>query len=395
MSFRKFKGDYLFDGCKFLDSKTVLITDEKGVVDSIVPLADAGEGIQEFNGILAPGLINCHCHLELSHLKNAIPPGTGLVAFLKSVVQKRNFPPDVVQENIQKAEREMFENGIVAVGDICNQVDAISTKKNSRIRWQSFVEVLSPSDETADANVDHYKQVLASHVRQLPLPHRSVLVPHAPYTISKKSFELINDATANELISIHNQEHPAENELYETGGGEFMEFLKIFGFNSSPFPVTGRSSLKSYLPYFTKSQKIILVHNTFIQEDDIQYAQHYALENNLAIVICLCPNANLYIEGKLPPIEKLVTNNCHIVLGTDSYSSNWQLSIAKEMESLMKMDYFKKMDRLSALEVLLQWATSSGARALGWEDDLGTFKKGKTPGIAVINEDLSGSRKIL
>jgi imidazolonepropionase-like amidohydrolase len=43
----------------------------------------------------------------------------------------------------------------------------------------------------------------------------------------------------------------------------------------------------------------------------------------------------------------------------------------------------------------LQWATSSGARALGWEDDLGTFEKGKTPGIAVINEDLSGSKKIL
>jgi cytosine/adenosine deaminase-related metal-dependent hydrolase len=395
MSYRKFKADYLFDGYKFLDAKNILITNEKGMVESIVPSSEAGEGIEEMKGILSPGLINCHCHVELSHLKNAIPPGTGLIAFLKSVVQKRNFPTEVVLENIQKAEHEMLQNGIVAVGDICNQVDAIPVKKNSKIRWQSFVEVLSPSDEKADMNVDQYKKVLAAHLQQLPSPHRSVLVPHAPYTISKKSFELINEATAGELISIHNQEHPAEDELYKTGRGEFMDFLKIFGFNSTPFPVTGRSSLQSYLPYFTKAQKIILVHNTFIHDDDIEYAQRYAEENNLTLVICLCPNANLYIEGKLPPVEKFISNNCLIVLGTDSYSSNWQLSIAKEMESLMKMDYFKKMDRLSALEILLQWATSNGAKVLGWQDEFGSFEKSKAPGIVLINYDLSGSTRIL
>jgi len=183
--------------------------------------------------------------------------------------------------------------------------------------------------------------------------------------------------------------------LYKSGKGEFLELLEMFGFATSPFGTTGKSSLQSYLPFFNKQQKIFLVHNTFIPAEDIRYALQYAVAHGIQLVFCLCPNANIYIENKLPPVGTLVDAGCHIVLGTDSYSSNWQLSIAKEMQSLIAAPFFHSKPHEVALRLLLTWATSNGAKALGWEDDLGSFAKGKTPGIVLIENDLSSSKRIL
>ena len=88
-----------------------------------------------------------------------IPPGTGLIEFLCSVVTKRNFDPQLIQEEIIKAEKEMYDNGIVAVGDIGNTADTAEVKSKSNIYWQNFVEVLSFTDEKAEENIKHYKSV--------------------------------------------------------------------------------------------------------------------------------------------------------------------------------------------------------------------------------------------
>jgi len=392
MGYYKFKADKLFDGHRFLEQNKVLITDEEGKVEAIVPAEEAGDDVQQLEGILTPGLINCHCHLELSHLKNVIPPQTGLVEFLCSVVTKRDFSPEIIQQEIVKAEKEMYDNGIVAVGDIGNTADTAEVKSKSKIRWQNFVEVLSFTDEKTEETFKHYKSVakkLEAALRTSIIPHRTSLVPHAPYSISPKTFQLINEATKGQVISIHNQEHPAEDELYKTGGGGYLRLFQIFGIDKSPFPVTGKSSIRSVLPYFNNGQTILLIHNTFMPEEDVIWANEYAAIHGLKLVYCVCINANLYIENKVPPIDLLMKHNCHIVLGTDSYSSNWQLSIAKEMEAVQK--YFPHIP----IETILQWATSSGATALGWEDDLGNFKNGKRSGVILIDNGLASSRRLI
>lgn len=390
MNYRKFKADRIFDGYQFHQGK-VLITDEDGIFDNIVSEEEAGENVQQFHGILAPGLINCHCHLELSHLKDVIPPHTGLIEFLCSVVTKRDFSPEVIQEAITAAEKEMYDNGIVAVGDIGNTADTVDVKRKSQIRWQNFVEVLSFTDEKAEENIEHYRKVAATfntvHGSWI-MDNRTSLVPHAPYSISPKTFKLINQLTAGQIISIHNQEHPAEDELYKTGGGEYLKLFKIFGLDQSPFPVTGKSSIRSVLPHFNNGQTIFLIHNTFMPEEDVTWANEYATTNGLKLVYCLCINANLYIENKVPPIDMLMKHNCQIVLGTDSYSSNWQLSISKEIEAIRK--HFPHIPE----ETILQWATINGAKALQWEKKLGSFEKGKKPGISLINMGYSISTKL-
>lgn len=392
MELRKLSASQLFTGYQLLNDGYVLITDREGTCIDIVRKEDAGDGVETMDGILTPGLINCHCHLELSHLKDVIPPHTGLIEFLCSVVTKRDFSPAIIQEKIAAAEKEMYDNGIVAVGDIGNTADTAYVKRKSQIRWQNFVEVLGFTDARAEENITHYKKVAAdleSVLRSSNIAHRSSLVPHAPYSISPKTFELINTHTANQIISIHNQEHPAEDELYKTGGGDYLKLFKIFGIEQSPFPVTGKSSIRSVLPHFKNGQTIFLIHNTYMPEEDVQWANDYAANNGIKLVYCFCINANLYIENKVPPVEMLMRNNVPLTLGTDSYSSNWQLSIAKEIQAVHH--HFPSIP----LATILQWATINGARAMQWDDTLGSFEKGKKPGVVLLSNDLSQSTRLL
>lgn len=104
---------------------------------------------------------------------------------------------------------------------------------------------------------------------------------------------------------------------------------------------------------------------------------------------CLCINANQYIENALPPIEMLRKNNCTIVLGTDSLASNWSLNILDEIKTI------KQNFPAIALEEMLQWATINGAKALQMENDLGSFEKGKKPGVVLIDEQKLAVKSIL
>jgi len=392
MKYRKFKGDKMFNGFGFIDNEQVLITDEHGTVIELSSTQDAGEQIEQFDGTICPGFINAHCHLELSHLKDVIPPHTGLIPFLLDVVGKRDFPMETILDRIEKAEKEMFQDGIVAVGDIGNTANTLETKRNSKIRWNNFVEVLSFSDEMSPKRMQEYNEVLkAFNDAELELEKdhfKSALVPHAPYTISNLTFKEINRLTPGAVISMHNQEHPAEDVLYKTGEGDYLPFLKIFGFDASPFPITGKSALRSCLPHFNNKQRVLLVHNTFIPEEDIAFAIDYAKEHLAGVHFCLCPNANLYIENKMPPILKLMEQGADLVLGTDSYSSNWQLSIASEIKTINE-----RLPEIP-LETILRWATINGAKALEREDELGSFEKGKKPGVVLLDRNMNSKRLI-
>src|SRR5689334_10571723 len=101
MGFLKFKADRLFDGYRFREDE-VLTTTEDGTIADIIPASDAGDDIHHVKGILSPGFINCHCHLELSHMKARISQKSGLVQFVVDVVQQRHFPEEEILAAIEK-----------------------------------------------------------------------------------------------------------------------------------------------------------------------------------------------------------------------------------------------------------------------------------------------------
>jgi len=387
MNYRKFQADKIFTGFEFLDPGHVLIMDEDGKVIEILAEMDAGEGIERYRGILCPGFINAHCHLELSHLKNTIPPHTGLIPFLLDVVSKRDHDQSLILDCIENAEKEMELEGIVAVGDICNTSITLQSKCKSKIKWNNFIEVLGMKDEKAEANLLHYEGIL-DVFNGAATNMKSSLVPHAPYSISNKTFEGINNRTGHSIVSMHSQENPAEDELYAKGTGDFIRLFNKLGLAESPFPVSGKSSLQSCLPYFNKQQRMILVHNTFTTAEDIVFALDHAREHLSGVHFCICANANLYIENQMPPIDLLMKHKAEIVLGTDSYSSNWQLSIAAEIRTIRK-----ELPEIP-LQCILQWATINGARALERDDALGSFEPGKKPGIVLLDNALQAKKII-
>jgi cytosine/adenosine deaminase-related metal-dependent hydrolase len=390
----KFTAERIFTGMEWAAPESVLIMDAEGTVEGIVPICEAGDDILRVEGTLCPGFVNAHCHLELSHLKDAIPPGGGLVPFLKNVVAMRNFDRERITASMQEAERELYANGVQAVGDICNSTDSLAVKTQSRIRWTQFIEVLCLTDRKAAERIAHYRSIRDTFRRQESGEAskeglwRSNLSPHAPYSISPLSFRMIDGETEDQVVSLHNQETPGEDELYRKGTGPFLSLFERLGENANPLPVTGKSSLQSVLPHFKRRQSLILVHNTFTTREDLAFADAYADETGLDLHYCLCPNANLYIEGLMPPVEELMSGDRNLVIGTDSYGSNRQLDIASEMRTLLE-----RVDGLG-LETVLRWATFNGARALRREDELGSLSIGRKPGLVLLDDNLHARRLI-
>jgi cytosine/adenosine deaminase-related metal-dependent hydrolase len=381
--YRKFTSPYIFTGYNLLPAGNVLITDNKGVFTDIVSLKDAGDGIEYFDGIISPGFINAHCHLELSHLKARIPEKTGLVEFVFKIITERHFAEAEILSAIETAEGEMLQNGIVAVGDICNTVHTIAQKKQQQLRYHNFVEVAGfvPAGAQArfDAALETCKQFNAATPRPTTNDQRPTsIVPHASYSVSPELFHLINDHPGNNLLTIHNQETIAEEQFFKERSGDFLKLYEKLNIDISFFKASGKSSLQSWWPNFTKGQSLILVHDVTTTKEDIECIKLSTKNNQLTTAFCLCPNANLYITNQLPDVKMLMQEQCNIVLGTDSLASNHQLSILEEMKTLQQ--HFPEIQTTS----LLQWATLNGAKALQMDDTLGSFEKGKQPGVVLI-----------
>jgi len=379
--YQKFQADQVFTGTQLLDGQPVLVVREDGTIEDIIAKEDAGEDIQQLNGLLSPGFVNAHCHLELSHLKNAIPPHTGLQEFVKQIVSLRKVEEHVIAEAIEKAEDEMFQNGIVAVGDICNTLDTLEQKIKHRIAYYSFVELYD-----LDPTRAHDKIIAGINIQNTFQENciRASLVPHAPYSVSFNLWKLLTEHFESHTITMHNQETKDENDFFETKTGSFLGMYERTKVSLDFFEPTGLTSVRSVLPYFKKAHRSILVHNSFTSVEDIQTVQK-EMPNNFW---CICANANQYIEQTMPPIELLRSQKASIVMGTDSYASNWSLNMLDEIKTIQQ-----HLPQIP-LEELLGWATLNGAKALQMDKGIGSFEKGKKPGIVLI-EGLSNENKVI
>ena len=386
MGYRKFKGDKLFDGYRFLEDDEVLITDEEGTINDIVAPTEAGDDVQQLSGILSPGFINCHCHLELSHMKGLIPQGIGLGKFVLNVVQQRHFPEEEIQQAIEMAETEMLTNGIVAVGDVCNNVLTVPQKTKGRMHYHNFIEASGFNPQIAAQRFQRSVEFFREYAKNYSIPVESnSIVPHAPYSVADELWDLIINFPGNHLFTIHNQETAGENEWFMNKQGELSDLYSAMNIDTDFFKPSGKSSLQTYLQKFLNNQSVILVHNVHTAEDDIVFAKNCGRQLHW----CLCPNANQYIIRQMPNIDLLMKHDCEIVLGTDSLASNHQLSILKEIKTIRQ--HFPSI----GIETMLKWSTSNGAKALQMDSLLGSFEKGKKPGVILIDSIFETSKRIV
>lgn len=374
MQYRKIKATHIFDGYQMLDSNNVLITQYDGTVEAIVAEVDAGNDIEIYEGIICPGFVNAHCHIELSHLYNCIPQGIGLVNFIIQILQQRAAPAEVKWQAMQQAASELYATGTVAVGDICNTVDSLRLKNNSNLYWHNFIEVSGFAPPTAQ---QRYNDMQAVQQQFNQLSANNAIVPHAPYSVSTALFTLINNQATQKIISIHNQEASCENEFLQAKAGNFVRLYQHLGVDIANYQPAAATSFQHWLPLLSQAATIISVHNSFITEPDLVYAQQR--KANQQLYFCLCPNANLYIENCMPPVPLLMAYKANIVIGTDSYASNSKLNMYSEILTLQQ--HFATLP----LATILQWATLNGAKALGIQKQYGSFEKNKKCGVVLID----------
>lgn len=375
---RKISADYVYPVASQPIKNGVVVVDDEGVILDLLPMANANdEHIERFSGIIFPGFVNTHCHLELSHMRGRISEKKGMTGFISELVQERSKTGHIdIAKAIETAEEEMIRNGIVAVGDISNDASTFALKKKQNLLYHTFVEVFDIFPSRADEVFRRGYELAAS------APQSASVAPHAPYTVSRRLLELIRDyAEKNRTtLTIHNQESEGESEMFISKTGKMVEMFNRIGNDLSYFQATGENSLRSILPSFPTDNKTLLVHNTFTSRDDIEWAG--SMNKNL--YWCFCPNANLYIEDTLPDFKAFADANVKCTIGTDSLASNWSLSILDELKVI------SKAAPEIPLETLLTWATKNGAEFLGF-DKLGTIEKGKKPGLVLI-EGMEGSR---
>lgn len=374
---RKISADCIFPVTSEAIKEGVIILNEQAEIVAIDQRANHDPASLEiYSGVLTPGFINTHCHLELSHMKSRVDTGTGLLPFLQSVVAYREIPMEEILDAIAQADQEMYDNGIVAVGDISNKLDTAAQKNQSKLRYYSFIEMFDFLQEgNAQATFEQYQAVFAG--QSTSNGNQKSYVPHSPYTVSKNLFGKVRQHNpADCTVSIHNQETIHENDFFLSKTGGFLDFYKSFGFDISAFQASGKTAIHYALENMNAACRTLFVHNTMTSAADIQAANAWGGER---VYWATCANANLYIENRLPNYQIFLDAQAKMTIGTDSLTSNWQLSILDEMKTIAKYQSYVPF------EELLRWATINGAQALGFEQDLGSFEPGKKPGVLLLD----------
>lgn len=354
------------------DGKILKVLDPEVILSKAEEKTFAGLNSEKLSGVICPGFINTHCHLELSHLKGKIPSGEGLIAFIKNVQQMRKADDSEILDAAAKADEEMEQNGIVAVGDVSNSAITVSIKTKSKLYYHNFIEVFGFDPKNADAV---FSQAIS--VRDQFAPLAATITPHAAYSVSKELFKLIRKEAEqnNSILTIHNQESDEENKLYRYKQGSFLEFYNGLGLDIEFFKPQARNSLQSIVPLLSNQQNVLMVHNTFTSIKDVYFTRRFDRKINW----CFCPEANLYIENALPKVNIFTHHGFNITLGTDSLASNNKLCMLNEMRVLQQ--HFPELE----LKELVEWATINGAKFLGIEDGKGTIEAGKSPGLNLIS----------
>lgn len=384
---RKLSADYIFPISKPPIKNGILLVNESGTImeEVINPetIDYTIDDVEYHSGFICPGFINTHCHLELSYLKDQIPKHSGLNGFIKEIEHIRKNANELTMEKAMiNAENEMIHNGIVAIGDISNNNASFKIKNNSRLYYHTFIEAFA-SDSKKAKFVFEKATTLYNEIRANSKNRMASITPHAPYSLSKDLFCSIKDFSekSENILSIHHQESETENEFFLRKKESDQNNNLHFGVIYSDFAGCGLRPISAISPFLPKNNKILFVHNTVANETDIDFALNYFPQ----VYWCFCPNANLFIEQKLPDFSLFYNRKCKITIGTDSLASNHELSVLKELQCISSNMPFMPLTEL------LKWATRNGAEFMEIQENYGSLEKGKKPGINLIT-NVNGER---
>ena len=364
---RKIAAHYTLIGGEFCRNIVVSVDDQRRVVavDRVTSL-DNMASVEFYPGILIPGMVNAHCHLELSYLRGAIAEKSGFAGFARAIgAVRNNFTSEERLHAASVADAQMWEQGIEAVIDIANDDLVMPLKERSRIEYLTLFEVFGLTTQ----HVDNHKDMASKWAQ-------SSITPHSTYSLQDATFRSAVDEN-NSIVSIHLLESSAEIELYQRQGS-LWEWYERMGWECDFLSYA--SPAKRIVESIAHDKRVVLVHGCEATSNDITTIdKHFTVPATWA----LCPESNRYISDAKPPVEMLRSMGSHIAIGTDSLASARELSMIENMRLLGDIP----------LAEMLTWATKNGAEAMGLSSKIGTIEVGKSPGLVLVEDvDLHNMR---
>jgi cytosine/adenosine deaminase-related metal-dependent hydrolase len=362
-----------------------LALEDDGTIRALGPLADLRRAFPEApeeraQGVLVPGLVNAHCHLELSALAHAVPGGGGLVDWARRLMKTAvETEPGARRQAALDAARAAVRLGTAAVGDVGNRLDAAPAIGEAGLAGVLFHELIGSRDAaTGDALADAARERAAA-APGWPAALEYVPAPHAPYSVGPDLFRRIFAAAAatGRATSVHVAEDEDEIALLRDGTGRWPDLLRGLGVDpATRVPGARPMAYLAALGAFDGPAPPLLVHMVHADQEDRRIAR------DVNATVVLCPRSNLHIGGRLAPVDRLLEDGLRLALGTDSLASTPDLSLWGEMATLAA--HFPSVPAHRWLEA----ATRNGARALGLRAH-GALAPGKRPGVLdVLIDDL-------
>ncbi len=356
--------EYIFDGEILLKDRAVVFDNnvviDIGNVETLKKTYDKADIRDMGKGVLFPGFVNVHTHLELSYLKNKLPRKVGFIEWLKSIMlfKKESLDEKIVAQSIESGIDELIQSGVRAVGDISNTLVSVEYLKKTLPLSVVFFENYSLSLEKSHEIEKNLRENL-KNIQLSARPVRVSAVPHSIYSTNKHLLHYLSAVHQPDLpYSIHYLEHKYENDFVGSQGRLF-EYLNGMGLIDEGLHY---KSAVSYLSSINAAVKnMTFIHCLYADDKDIAFFK------SIDATIGICVRSNMYISGILPDLYKFEKSGVNIAIGTDSMASNNDLNFINELKFIH--NHFPNIN----VQKIFKWAIKGGAKALRLK--LG-FKKG-------------------
>jgi cytosine/adenosine deaminase-related metal-dependent hydrolase len=328
---------------------------------------EAGQVVELDGRVITPALINCHCHLELSHLaplgrEASLPPGD-ITAWIRCLLARRCEENDA--EQIRAAARQglarLYQRGVALVADIGNRQESQQLGQDSGTEQLFFHEVLGLTESAAAAALASLIPGLAATV-------------HSPYSCHPRLIRAVKGEACrlSTLFPIHVAESPEEIEFLLTGSGPMREFLAERleqvgalavgqSVNAMIPPPPGQGAVAYLAALGVLDSRTICVHAVHLTLSEVELIARTQAK------VCLCPGSNRRLGVGKAPLPLMIEHQLLPGLGTDSLASNGDLDLWQEMQCL-HADH-PGLDP----ELIFRMATQGGAETLGVASRLGAL----------------------
>lgn len=359
-----------------------VVVDDDGRIAWVGPrdAAPAGEDRELGEALLMPGLVNAHCHLELTAMRGFLE-GLGFREWiLRLTTSKRAvLSRDELLDAARLGVAEGLRAGVTSYADTCDSGVAFDAMLEAGVRGVMYQEVFGPDPAQCAASMAELRaKVDALRPRETALV-RAGISPHAPYTVSDTLFDAAAAYAAEAALpmAIHIAESELEQRYVVDGAGAFAEGLRKRGIAVAPRAESPVRLLEK-LGVLARARPL-LIHCVRVDAHDV------ASIVGTGCAVAHCPASNAKLGHGIAPLRELLDAGARVGLGSDSVASNDRMAILEEarLAALFQSARLGRPDVVAAEEAL-RLATLGGAEAIGVSDRVGTLEAGKEADLAAF-----------